>query len=187
MTKISALARTTRQVTIATALVAGALGAHAQSTGLSGTSGFYGGLSLAKPSWSDGVNGISGSNGGTGLKLYGGWRVTPNFALELGSAQLGHQSDGTNEAKARGVFLDGVGTLPLSSEWNLLGRVGLADMKTVTTLGSDRGTALKVGAGAEYKLTKTVALRGEWERYRLSAFGDHPKADQFSLGVNFGF
>lgn len=183
MKKMSALVR----VTTAMALVAGAVGAQAQSTGLSGTSGFYGGLSLAKPSWSDSVNGIDGSNSGTGLKVYGGWRMTPNFALELGSAQLGQLSDGTNEAKARGLFLDGVGTLPLSSDWRLLGRVGLANMKTVTTLGSDRGTALKVGAGAEYQLAKNVALRGEWERYRLSAFGGHPKADQFSLGVNVGF
>lgn len=180
MKKTSTLAH----VTTAVALAAGALGAQAQSTP---SSGFYGGLSLAKPSWSDSVNGIDGSNGGTGLKVYGGWRMTPNFALELGSAQLGRQSDGTNEAKARGLFLDGVGTLPLSSDWRLLGRVGVAHMKTVTTLGSDRGTALKVGAGAEYQLAKNVALRGEWERYRLSAFDAHPKADQFSLGVNFGF
>lgn len=182
MKKMSALTR----ITAAAALVAGAVGVQAQGLS-SGTSNFYGGLSLAKPSWSDSVNGIDGRNGGTGLKLYGGWRVTPHFALELGSAQLGHQSDGTNEAKARGVFLDGVGTLPLSSDWRLLGRVGLAHMKTVTTLGSDHGTALKVGAGAEYQLARNVALRGEWERYRLSAFDAHPKADQFSLGVNFGF
>jgi hypothetical protein len=32
-----------------------------------------------------------------------------------------------------------------------------------------------------------VAIRGEWERYQLTAFGDKPNADQFTLGVKFGF
>ena len=173
MNKIHALALTAT-------LGLGATAAQAQT-------GPYVGGSLAKPSWSDSVNGIDGSSGGTGLKVYGGWAFSPNFAVEAGAAQLGHQSSALGEAKARGYFLDGVGTLPLSADWSLLGRIGVADMKTVTTLGSDRGTALKTGLGVQYQLAKNVALRGEWERYRLSAFGDHPNADQYSFGVKFGF
>ncbi len=169
-----------RTVTAAALVLAGATAARAQE-------GPYVGGSIAKPSWADSVNGIDGHNRGTGFKVYGGWGFTPNFAVEAGAAELGKQSDGTNEAKARGVYVDGVGRLPLTSDWSLLGRVGLAHMKTVTTLGSDSGTALKAGLGAQYNFTKTVALRGEWERYRLSAFGEHPQADQFSLGVNVGF
>jgi OmpA-OmpF porin, OOP family len=167
-------------LTLASTLAFGAPLAIAQQ-------GPYVGGSLAKPSWADPVNGIDGSSSGTGLKVYGGWAFTPNFALEAGAANLGSQSVGANDAKARGYFLDGVGTLPLNADWSVLGRIGLADMKTVTTLGSDRGTALKTGLGVQYQLNKSVALRGEWERYRLSAFGEHPNADQVSFGVKVGF
>jgi OOP family OmpA-OmpF porin len=149
--------------------------------------GLYIGGSVARPSWKDSVNGIGGSESGTGLKVYGGWALNPNFALEAGAVQLGKLGNGVDEAKARGYTLDAVGTLPLSGPWSLLGRVGLGEVKTITTLGSDRGTALKTGLGLQYQLNKSVALRGEWERYRLHAFDSHPDVDQLSLGVKFGF
>ncbi|MDT7834576.1 porin family protein [Aquabacterium sp. OR-4] len=149
---------------------------------------YYLGGSLGSTSWRGPVNGIDGSDSGTGYKVYGGWQLTPNYALELSSVRLGSQQDANgNEARARGYGLDGVGLLPLGQGFSLLGRVGLADLKTVTSTGSDRGMALKIGGGLQYQLSQSTALRAEWERYRLSAYSTHTNADQFTLGVKFGF
>lgn len=149
---------------------------------------YYLGASVGSTSWRGPVNGIDGSDSGTAYKAYGGWQLTPNYALELSSVRLGSQRDASgNQVNARGYGLDGVGLLPLGQGFSLLGRVGLADMKTVSSTGSDHGMALKLGAGLQYQLSQSTALRAEWERYRLSAYSAHPNADQFTLGVKFGF
>jgi OOP family OmpA-OmpF porin len=165
-----------------------ALGTSAARAQTAPSTPYYLGGSLGTSSWRGPVNGIDGSDGGSSYKVYGGWQVTPQYALELSSVRLGYQRDGAgNQASARGYGLDGVGLLPLSNGFSLLGRVGLADMKAVSTTGSDHGLALKVGAGVQYQLNNSTALRAEWERYRLDAFNSHPSADNFTVGVKFGF
>lgn len=164
-------------------LAAGLATAPAQAQ----TTPFYGGLNLSVPRWDDAVNGLSGKDSGTGIKAYGGWQINPQFALEAGLVGLGRMNTSAGSVRSRGLFVDAVGTLPIAQQWNLLGRVGLVNAKTSVPGDSDRGTGIKFGAGAEYQLSKTLAVRGEWERYRLSAFGSHPNTDQFSLGVKMGF
>lgn len=171
----------------ATLLALGTGAAQAQLSAAPSTPYYLGG-SLGSSSWRGQVNGVDGSDGGSSYKVYGGYQFTPNYALELSSVRLGYQRDGAgNQAFARGYSVDGVGLLPLGNNFSLLGRVGLADMKTLTTAGSDHGLALKVGAGVQYQLNPRTALRAEWERYRLDAFNAHPSADNFTVGVKFGF
>jgi OmpA-OmpF porin, OOP family len=159
----------------------------ATAPALAQDSPFYGGLNLSAPRWDDAVNGVSGSNSGTGFKVYGGWQASPNFALEAGAMGLGTLKGSTGDVRARGAFVDAVGTLPIAPQWNLLGRAGVINAKTTSPTGSDRGFGVKLGAGAEYQFSKTLAVRGEWERYRLNAFGSHPNTDQLSIGLKMGF
>jgi len=44
-----------------------------------------------------------------------------------------------------------------------------------------------VGLGVQYALTQNVAIRGEWERYQLKAFGDNPNTGQYTVGLKVGF
>ncbi len=167
---------------LATLLVAGSLvgmGAHAE--------GLYAGGSLGSQSYPDTLNGNPTSGSAVGAKLYGGYQLTPNFAVEAGLTELGAVNNAAGQVDSYGTYVDAVGILPLSPQWNLLGRVGVAHMAVNTPSGDDSGNGLKVGLGAEYALTKTVAIRGEWERYQLNAFGDKPNADQFTLGLKVGF
>ncbi len=46
---------------------------------------------------------------------------------------------------------------------------------------------MKLGLGAEYALNKDVALRGEYESYRVAAFDSHSNVGQYSLGVRVNF
>jgi OOP family OmpA-OmpF porin len=146
---------------------------------------FYFGGSIGAPRWD--VDGRNGSNSGVGLKLYGGWSFTPNIALEAGALDLGKLSSSSGSVRGNGLFLDAVGTMPLEGPWSLLGRVGVVNSKVSVPGDSDRGTGVRFGLGGQYQLNTNVALRAEWERNRLSAFGDHPKADLWSIGAKYSF
>lgn len=166
----------------ATLLVAGSLvgmGAHAE--------GLYAGGSLGSQSYPNTLNGNPTSGSAVSGKIFGGYQLTPNFAVEAGVAELGNVNSGSGKVDSYGTYVDAVGILPLSPQWNVLGRLGVAHMAVNTPTGDDSGNGFKVGLGAEYALTKTVAIRGEWERYQLNAFGDKPTADQFTVGVKVGF
>lgn len=150
--------------------------------------GPYVGATLGKPDWqTDAVGGISGDSSGTAAKLYGGWRLHPNFSAELSAMRLGRLSGPLGSAKANGYALDAVGLLPLSPDWSAFARAGVAQVKTRIAGASDRGTVPKFGVGTQYQLGAGWALRGEWERYRLDAFGSKSNTDLYSLGAQFAF
>lgn len=165
---------------LALLLAAGAMAAaHAD--------GLYVGGNLGVSHNGDTIDGVDGGSSGASGKVYGGYSFTPNFGLEAGYADLGHVSDGSGSVKTHGEFVDAVGTLPLGADWALLGRLGVAHLNVDTSNGDDNGAGLKVGFGAQYSLTRDIALRGEWEHYRADAFGSKPNLDQYTFGVRFGF
>jgi hypothetical protein len=150
--------------------------------------GPYLGATLGKPDWNaDNVGGISGDSSGTGVKLYGGWRLHPNFSAELSAMRLGRLAGPIGDAKADGYALDAVGFLPITSQWSAFARAGMAQVKTRIPGASDRETVPKFGAGAQYGLGGGWALRGEWERYRLDAFGGRSNTDLYSIGAHVAF
>jgi OmpA-OmpF porin, OOP family len=149
--------------------------------------GLYVGGSLATPHFGDNINGLSIGNSGLSGKLFGGYQLSPNFAVEAGVSDLGRISDDSGSVKAHGEYLDAVGLLPLSAGWSLLGSVGVAHVNIDTSNGDDNGAALKLGLGAEYALNKNLALRGEYEGYRVDAFNSHSNIGQYSLGVRVSF
>ena len=157
----------------------GAVAAHAE--------GFYAGAGLGNQTYPDQVNGNSTSGSALSGKIYGGYQLNPNFAIEGGLTELGALNSGSGQVDSYGSFVDAVGILPLNDKWSLLGRLGVAHMQINTPTGDDGGNGLKAGLGAEYAINKTTSLRGEWERYQLTGFGNNPNADQFTLGVKIGF
>ena len=168
---------------ITTALVAcGMTAAHAD--------GLYVGGSLGTPNYSNSINGIGGGGGGdgTGLKLYGGDQLTPNFAVEGGLFSLGRSSDSMGTVKTRGVYLDGVGSYMFMPKWSVLGSLGVAQARFTTTQGNDSSPALKLGVGLQYDLSQQVALRLQFDRYHFSnAFDAKPNVGAYTIGVKVGF
>jgi OOP family OmpA-OmpF porin len=174
-------ARKLKPLAAAALLAAGLVGASAHAEG------FYGGGGIGGQTYPDNINGNSTSGSAVSGKIFGGYQLNPNFAVEAGVAELGNVNSGAGKVDSYGTFVDAVGIVPLNPQWSLLGRVGVAHMQVNTPTGDDGGNGLKVGLGAEYALSKTVAVRGEWERYELVSFGGRPVADQFTVGVKFGF
>ena len=139
----------------------------------------------------------------TGYKLFAGARLSPNLAIEGGYADLGKATgrDATTSASLQltAVYLDAVGILPLSPQWDVYGRLGLtsSNLKISGTVGgfagsdSDRSVQPHFGLGGQYNLSKTVSVRAEWERFRgkfdKNGFSDSGNQDLLSVGVTIGF
>ena len=132
----------------------------------------------------------------SGHKQYGGFVWGPNFALEAGWVNLGRINNSLAEELTRGnelnrgtgYFVDAVGLYPLARDFSLLGRVGFVHGqldRNFTNAGI--GMGLKAGLGVQYEFSKSISLRGEWERYRFETLGTQPEKDLYSLGVNYRF
>ena len=121
----------------------------------------------------------------TGFKLFGGAQFNDYLAAEASLVYLGNfegSADGTitvtnptatypthlhfrNEAS--GISGDMVGSLPITNEFFLMGRVGVF-LWSVTDIFDDvtNGVSLDYGAGVEYDFTRNVGLRAEYVKYQ---------------------
>ena len=145
----------------------------------------------------------------TGYKLFGGYKINKNFAVEGGYFNLGRFGftattvpAGTLSGNIRlqGLNLDAVGILPITEKFSAFGRAGLnyAEAKDsftgtglVTVLNpkpSARETNYKFGAGLQYDFTESLGMRLEAERYRINdAVGNRGDIDLFSIGLVYRF
>lgn len=152
---------------------------------------------------------ISDRDRSTGFKLYGGYQLHPNFALEGGYFDLGKFGytantiptgtlDGT--IKLKGFNLDAVGILPFTDRFSALGRVGLnyaqardsftgtGAVRVTNPNPRDSGTNYKLGVGLQYAFTESLGVRAEAERYRINdAVGNKGHVDLFSVGLVYSF
>jgi OmpA-OmpF porin, OOP family len=133
--------------------------------------------------------------GSTGFKVIGGVRINEYFALEAGYVDLGKfktkyngGAAGTAELdyKVSGIALSGIGSLPLTQDFSLLGRLGMFASTAKLSLASASGpiatnlaaagitvgssdsasaTTLIYGAGVQYDFTKNISARIEYENY----------------------
>lgn len=145
---------------------------------------------------------LGGTPGGcdekdSGFKIFGGYQLNPNFAIEASYFDYG-------EATARASFpggpltLDGgatafgvaaVGILPVSPQFSLFGKVGIlmTDAKVTAVgpggvgTGSEDETGLHFGIGATFDFTRNLGLRLEWER------NDEVEIDMLSIGLQVRF
>ena len=187
--------------------------------------GWYGGLNIGQSKAKiDDVRIISGLLGGgftsasitnddrdTGYKLFGGYQLNKNFALEGGYFDLGKFGftaatipTGTlrGDIKVRGLNLDLVGLLPLTQKFSAFGRVGLnyaESRDSFTSSGlvritnpnlnpNKRESNVKYGLGLQYAFTESLGMRAEVERYRINdAVGNKGDIDLVSLGLVYRF
>lgn len=145
----------------------------------------------------------------TGYKIFGGYQLNKNLALEGGYFDLGSfgYSASTVPAgtlngtiKIKGVNLDLVGTLPLNEKLSAVGRVGLNYGRTRDSFSgtgavlvgnpnpSKNETNYKFGLGLQYAWTESLAVRAELERYRVNdALGNKGNVDLVSVGLIYRF
>jgi OOP family OmpA-OmpF porin len=143
-----------------------------------------------------------------GYKLFGGYQLSRYFALEGGYFNLGKFDfeatlpAGTlaGDIELQGVNLDAVGLLPFTDKFSAFARVGVIRVEasddfsgTGTAAAIDHGntdqnTGYKFGAGLQYALSDSVAVRAEAERYRADdTRGDNGDVDLFTVGILYRF
>ena len=145
----------------------------------------------------------------TGYKLFGGYRMNRNFALEAGYFDLGKFGftattlpAGTlnGRIKIKGVNLDLVGMLPITEKFSAFGRVGVSRaeardsftgtgfVRVLNPNPKKRDTNVKYGVGLQYAFTEALGIRAEVERYRINdAVGNKGDIDLISLGLVYRF
>lgn len=155
------------------------------------------------------VNSTTTDNTSNGGKVFGGYQLTPNFAVEGGYFDLGRFGYGSTTTPAgtfsgntrvNGLNLDLVGTLPLSDRFSVLGRVGAAYAQNRGSFASTgfvplntsnprrNDTNLKIGLGIQYAITEALSVRGELERYRINdPIRNRGNVDMASIGLVYRF
>jgi OOP family OmpA-OmpF porin len=150
----------------------------------------------------------------TGKKVFVGYQFNKNGAVEFGYVDLGKftaSASGTvtppgitvsasGDTKAKGFNVTLVGSLPVTNEFAVLGRIGLfrwdvdasasASGGGVSAGGSDSATGadLTFGVGAQYDFSKTVGARVEWERFQdLGDQGTTGQSDVDLLSLSLVF
>jgi OOP family OmpA-OmpF porin len=155
------------------------------------------------------VNSTTTDNRSSGGKIFGGYQLTPNFAVEGGYFDLGRFSYGSTTTPAgtfsgntrvNGLNLDLVGMAPLSDRFSVFGRVGAAYAQNRGSVASTgfillntsnvrrNDTKLKVGLGIQYAISDALAVRAELERYRISdPIRNRSNIDMASIGLVYSF
>jgi OmpA-OmpF porin, OOP family len=172
--------------------------------------GWFFGLDLARAKTqieSPGVGFALRDDKGTAYKLSAGYQLNSNWKAELSyldfskpplTAANAFGQPVAQDPKGRGLQLSGTGTLSLTQKIGLYGRVGAfySNLDSACTTNylsctaADRGTDLSLGVGVRYDFTKTVSVRGEWERFHKFGardFTGQGDVDFFTVGMGVRF
>lgn len=168
------------------ALAAGLLAA---GVGAAQAEGIYFGGQVGAPDYHSTINGVRGGGSGVSAKVYGGYQLYPNLAIEGGVFGLGHIDNATGKVQTRGVYLDAVGRYPLGTNWHVLGTAGLAAARfDASTGGDDDSPGVKLGAGVQYDISKQVAVRAQYDRYHFTgAYDGKANIGQTTVGLRYAF
>lgn len=136
--------------------------------------------------------GITGcKNTASAWRVSVGYDFTPNWGAELGFADYGSAALGVatvpvvfagrtfpvgaslGQWKAWGYELAGIGTMPLSREFGVFGKLGLAQTTINLTVPGTRSVTNTIawGFGAKYAVTRSFAIRVQYER--IGVIGDY--------------
>ncbi|MHB1951909.1 MAG: outer membrane beta-barrel protein [Acidiferrobacteraceae bacterium] len=114
----------------------------------------------------------------TAWKAFAGVNADQYFAVEAGYVHFGTgyaSSSTTGESVSvspSGPYLDAVLKLPFTRHFGLFAKGGVDYMRSkvtdsVTGVTATRRVRGTYGAGVKYSFTRNVAVRGEWERFRI--------------------
>ncbi|MBI2286617.1 MAG: outer membrane beta-barrel protein [Nitrosomonadales bacterium] len=141
----------------------------------------------------------------TVYKLQVGYQINENFAAEggyVGSNDATYTATGGNLAgtvsasgSVSGWNLTAVGILPVANQFSLLGKLGVADIRSGASVTGPGGTAsasgsktdLTYGLGAQYNFTNAVFGRFELDSYKTGSSTSSSRSTVWTLGVGYKF
>ena len=155
-----------------------------------------GGLGSSKLTGLDG-GGITGGNSNKSqVKVVGGFQFTPYWGAEaqysdLGKRDIFQSGVPAGSVKASQFSIAGTGTLPLSSGFSLLGKLGFSANRVAGSGGvpSASKTSPLVGIGVSYNITPALSARLEYEDFGTVAKFNPPsvRANAYSISLKYAF
>lgn len=201
------LIRTFSGTALAVAALAAVAAAHAQSSGTGFTGSNYSwyapgstyiGMNVGKANYSlnGGVGGFASEKRDTSYNIYGGGYFSSNFGMELGYTNFGQVARAGGSTKAEGINLSLVGRLPLSSSFNLLGKLGTTYGRTNVSSalasgiasGRESGFGWSYGVGAEYAFSPKWSAVLQWDEHDLKFPGSgRDSISSTTVGLKYRF
>ena len=154
----------------------------------------------------------STDNTNNGLKLVGGYQLMDVLGFELSYLNFGGTTANATSTSTsvtakttfdvEGFAFAGVGTLPVTKDFGLIGRVGISRWKVQSEASIPGGgsalardtkpgfTIDNVGVGFKYGISKTMDMRVEWERFKdvgNTLITGSSDIDLITLGLLFKF
>ena len=139
------------------------------------------------------------------VSLFGGYRTTENFSLQLeyqddlsfgiddmfAGSSLWFPETGEQDFESNGLFLSGISSYPINDHGVLYMKGGLFNWEVDSNyyenssdyLGQARGTDVFYGFGANYDLNARFGVSAEWERYQM----EKSDIDYLSTRLKFKF
>lgn len=190
----------TRLLLCAAVLGCGATASQAQLRGPSALAGVQGGYvgvngGMAAYDLRSGSGGFAFDDSDTAIKLYAGVYFHPNVGLEVAYLDMGKARRIGGNTSARGLGLSLVGRLPLTTQLDLLGKLGTLYGRTNTQglggygvqPGKDSGFGLSYGTGLRWAFTPQWSAVLEWERHRLHFADRNSDVDTTTLGLQYRY
>jgi len=178
---------------------------HAQGAGGSGSAS--GDRSSWLPYTSSGYVGVNGGISDYGgdcvlvfgcddteraFKIYTGGMINQWLGAEVGYLHMGTVDRNGGNTRAHGLNASLVGSLPLSEQFKVYGKVGVTYGRTRTTAvsapaGNETGWGPSFGFGAGLNITPQWTLVLDWDRHRFDFAGGRDHVSATTAGVRFNF
>jgi OmpA-OmpF porin, OOP family len=207
----------TQACTVLAALLLGTASIGAYAAGPAQDTNFYVGGSVGRSSYSLSSSntvptpwgGQKASKAGTAYKLYGGYRLTENFGVEVGYARLGRVSQWTaaglggysslQSGTGQAFYAAATARLPLGDAFALNGRLGVSRGRISGGDNNNGGnwwqpggqrfsgssTGLMAGFGAEYRVTQNLAITADYDYF--GKLSKQAKGGMLSVGLKASF
>ncbi len=186
---------------VAVAALTAAVGVQAQTNSnysLYGPNSGYVGLNIGKSDFSlgNGFGFFPSDNRDTTYNVYAGSYFNPNFGLELGYTNFGQIARAGGTTKAQGVNLSLVGKYPLTSSFNLLGKIGTTYGRTDVssnrfsgiTSGNESGFGVSYGLGVEYAFNPQLSAVLQYDEHNMKFAGTGRESiSATSVGLRYRF
>ena len=152
---------------------------------------------------------ISGTTGGdtdkykTNGKLFGGFDFDKTWGVEAGYVDFRSagrnftvgSANGSVSGDGNSFYVAGKATAPINDQFSVFGKLGIARNKTsisasglgLSGSGSDNKTEAYGGLGAQFNISKQVALTLEWERFGKKPDLGVNKSSVWTAGARFNF
>jgi OOP family OmpA-OmpF porin len=132
------------------------------------------------------------------IRISGGLHFSPVFAVEMGYSMFGDSNTvdplyGPATTSASSFQIAAVGSLPLSPQFDLIGKLGVAsnaeDYSDSTGYSASYiHSDLLIGFGAEFHVNSQVSVRALYDNYgKFDNFFPPMKASSLSVGVAYTF